>query len=161
MNDRSVKLRNRWFAVAALTVAVGAFLVLTIGGIGENLVYYWGPKEIAEHGPAAVGATIRLGGQVEQGSIDWDGSASSLKFSVIDAGGKYRVPVHSTGVPPQMFREGIGVVVEGTMTAEGYFQGNRVLVSHDNQYSVPHEGEEAKPREMMRTTEGLSGGTTP
>ncbi|MDX1583613.1 MAG: cytochrome c maturation protein CcmE [Thermoanaerobaculia bacterium] len=151
----SEKSRNRWFAVGALSIALVAFLVLTIGGIGENLVYYWGPEDIAKAGEQAVGATIRLGGQVESGSIDWDPEATDLRFNVVDGVSAYRVPVRTTGIPPQMFREEIGVVVEGTMTSDGWFRGTRLLVSHDNEYKVPEEGEPVDPRKMMDTTEGL------
>lgn len=151
----SDKARNRWFAVGALSIALVAFLVLTIGGIGENLVYYWGPEDIAKAGDQAVGATIRLGGQVERGSIDWNPNETSLKFNVVDGVSAYRVPVHSSGIPPQMFREEIGVVVEGTMTAEGYFRGTKLLVSHDNEYKAPEEGQPVDAKKMMETTEGL------
>src|SRR5689334_20706806 len=61
--------RTRWFALGAIAVAVGAFLFIAIGGIGENLVYYWGPKDLRAAGAKAVGATIRLGGQVAVGSV--------------------------------------------------------------------------------------------
>ena len=151
----SDKSRNRWFAVGALSIALVAFLVLTIGGIGENLVYYWGPEDIAKAGQQAVGATIRLGGKVEPGSIDWNPEETSLRFNVVDGVSAYRVPVHSTGIPPQMFREDIGVVVEGTMTSEGYFRGTRLLVSHDNEYKAPEEGQPVDTKKMMETTEGL------
>ena len=60
--------------------------------------------------------------------------ASGLEFDVKDATGI--VHVKSTGVPPQMFRENIGVVVEGTMTRAGYFQCNRLMVSHNNEYGA-------------------------
>ena len=56
--------RTKWFALGALAVAAAAFLFIAIGGIGENLVYYWGPKELRAAGSKATGATIRLGGQV-------------------------------------------------------------------------------------------------
>lgn len=144
--------RNRWFAVAAIGVAAAAFAVITAGGIGENLVYYWGPTELHAAGDKAVGATIRLGGQVAPGSIVYkDGSA--LEFDVSD--GRSAVRVHSTGVPPQMFREGIGVVVEGTMSTAGQFECQRLMVSHGNEYRVPTEGEKPDVRKLMETTQGL------
>lgn len=154
----SEKTRNRWFAVGALSVAIGAFLVLTIGGIGENLVYYWGPADVAAAGPEAVGATIRLGGLVERGSIDWNPEATDLRFHVVDGESPHRVAVRTTGIPPQMFREEIGVVVEGTMTSEGWFRGTRLLVSHDNEYTAPEEGEAVDARALIESTDGLPAG---
>jgi cytochrome c-type biogenesis protein CcmE len=144
--------RNRWFAVAALAVAAAAFAVITVGGIGENLVYYWGPTELHAAGDKAVGATIRLGGQVAPGSVEYK-EGSALEFDVAD--GRSKVRVRSTGVPPQMFREGIGVVVEGTMNRTGQFECQRLMVSHGNEYRAPGEGEKPDTRKLMETTQGL------
>lgn len=145
------KTRNRLFAVGAILVAAGAFIAITASGIGENLVYYWGPAELRAAGKKAIGATIRLGGQVAPGSIRHDGS--TLDFTVTD--GKATVPVRSMGVPPQMFREGIGVVVEGTMTEAGVFTSERLMVSHDNEYRAPDDPAAADTKKLIESTEGL------
>lgn len=143
--------RGRWFALASLLVAAGAFAAIAGGGLGENLVYYWGPTELVSMGDKAIGPTIRLGGQVVPGTIDYDAGTSALRFSVTD--GKEQVKVHSTGVPPQMFRENIGVIVEGTFTKQGHFQSNRLMVSHGNEYRAPGEGEEVDVNELMRSAD--------
>jgi cytochrome c-type biogenesis protein CcmE len=143
--------RNRWFLIGALAVAGLGFLFVTAGGIGRNLVYYWGPSEVHAAGPSAIGATIRLGGLVAPGSIV-PGTGSGLEFDVTD--GKERVHVKSNGVPPQMFRDRIGVVVEGTMTAAGHFQCQRLMVSHSNEYRAPGDKDAADKvdvRKLMRT----------
>ncbi len=145
--------RTRAFAFAALAVAAVAFGVITFSGIGKNLVYYWGPSEVHAAGDKAVGATIRLGGQVAPGSVVYGESASGLEFDVGD--GKAVVHVRSRGVPPQMFREGIGVVVEGTMTRAGYFESQRLMVSHNNEYRAPGDAYQADVKQLMRSTEGL------
>jgi cytochrome c-type biogenesis protein CcmE len=145
--------RTRWFAVAALAVAAAAFAVITVGGIGENLVYYWGPTELHRAGDKAIGASIRLGGQVVKDSIKVGDGASSLEFDVADA--TSAVHVRSSGVPPQMFREGIGVVVEGTMTRAGHFESRRLMVSHGNEYRAPGDPAKADVKQLMRSTEGL------
>ena len=101
-------------------------------------------------------ATIRLGGMVSPGSIKNHGGTSGVEFDVHDAGGK--VHVKSSGVPPQMFRENIGVVVEGTMVRDGYFKSNRLMVSHDNEYKAPEAGHPMNQEELkklMKSTEGL------
>jgi cytochrome c-type biogenesis protein CcmE len=147
--------RTRWFAVGALAVAGAAFLVITAGGIGQNLVYYWGPKELTAAGPKAVGATIRLGGQVAPGSIKYGQGVSGLEFDVAD--GAASVHVRSSGVPPQMFREGIGVVVEGTLTRAGYFESRRLMVSHNNEYRAPGDPQKTDVRELMRTMTDIEG----
>ena len=126
------------FFILAILIAGGAVAYLSFGGIGENLVYYWTPTELAEHGDQAQGAVVRLGGMVAAGSLKWDKAANDLRFKVSD--GTTSIDVHGTGVPPQMFREGIGVVVEGTMGGNDVFESDRLLVKHDNEYQAP-EGE--------------------
>ena len=142
----------KWFAVVALGVAAAAFLFIAFGGIGQNLVYYWGPKELRAHGQKAVGATIRLGGQVAPGSVKIGDGVSNLEFDVTD--GTALVHVVSRGVPPQLFRDRIGVVVEGTMTSAGVFESQRLMVSHDNKYRAPQD-KDVDIKTLMRSTEGL------
>jgi cytochrome c-type biogenesis protein CcmE len=143
--------RTKWFAVGAVAVAAAAFLFVAFGGIGNNLVYYWGPKELRAAGAKAVGATVRLGGQVVPGSVKREG-VSGLEFDVTD--GTAAVHVQSRGVPPQLFRDRIGVVVEGTMTSAGLFEGQRLMVSHDNRYRAPGD-RNVDIKTLMRSTEGL------
>src|SRR5947199_10670468 len=93
---------------------------------------------------------------VSKGSIRNHAGVSGLEFDVHDGGGL--VHVKSLGVPPQMFRENVGVVVEGTMTRGGYFQCNRLMVSHNNEYKAPKSGHPMNKEELeklMKTTEGL------
>ena len=149
--------RRRWFAAGAIAVAVGAFVAITAGGIGQNLVYYWGPTELHAAGDKAIGASIRLGGLVKKGTLVRQAGGSTLEFDVIDRpGGSVHVVTHS--VPPQMFREGIGVVVEGTMTPAGHFESRRLMVSHSNEYRAPDDPSNADAKDLMKTTEGLKDG---
>jgi len=150
--------KTKWFALGALAAAATAFLVIAIGGIGENLVYYWGPKDLRAAGSKAVGATIRLGGQVAVGSVKRGEGVSNLEFDVTD--GTALVHVVSRGVPPQLFRDRIGVVVEGTMTKDGNFESRRLMVSHDNQYRAPAD-RNVDIKELMRSTEGLEDAPPP
>jgi cytochrome c-type biogenesis protein CcmE len=138
--------------LGALAVAAAAFLFIAIGGIGDNLVYYWGPKELRGAGSKAIGATIRLGGQVAVGSVKRGDGVSDLEFDVTD--GTAMVHVVSRGVPPQLFRDRIGVVVEGTLTKDGSFESRRLMVSHDNKYRAPGD-KNVDIKELMRSTEGL------
>ena len=137
-----VRRQTRRFMVGALLVAAIAFVVIAAGGINKNLVYYWTPTDLYANGDKAYGATIRLGGMVAKGSIHNRAGVSGVDFDVKDAGRV--VHVKSNGVPPQMFRENIGVVVEGTMTRSGYFQCNRLMVSHNNEYRAPKSGHAVK-----------------
>ena len=131
-------------AFAALGVASAALVLvaysqtLTAEIIGEsNMVYYWSASELVAAGDKAENATIRLGGTVVRGADeDWDRKIP-LKFFVTD--GQNTIAVESTGAPPQMFREGIGVLVEGHY-ANGLFKSGRVIVKHSNEYRVPESG---------------------
>lgn len=146
----SSTMKKRLVAVGAIAVAAGALSVVAFGGIEKNLVYYWDPAQLLEKGDAAQGATIRLGGMVQSGTVKWDAASLDLRFDVgmqPDPGGP-TVAVHSKGAPPQMFREGQGVVVEGRYDGK-VFHSDRVLVKHSNEYHPPEDGEQA--REMYKT----------
>jgi cytochrome c-type biogenesis protein CcmE len=145
--------RSRLFLILALGAAAIGFAILAGSGISRNLVYYWTPSDLRNAGDKAYGATIRLGGQVAPGSVRMLNGVSALDFDVTDK--KSTVHVKSTGAPPQMFREGIGVVVEGTMTRTGYFQSDRLMVSHNNEYRAPKDGQQVNAKELIRTTKGL------
>ena len=153
----AMRRQSRRFMIGAFAVAALAFIVISAGGINKNLVYYWTPTDLHANGDKAYGASIRLGGMVAPGSIRNRQGVSALEFDVKDATGV--VHVKSNGVPPQMFRENIGVVVEGTMTRAGYFQCNRLMVSHNNQYKAPKAGHPMNKEELeklMKSTDGLS-----
>ena len=143
------------FVIGAILVVAIAIGILAFGGIGKNLVYYWNPTELLANKDKAIGAKIRLGGQVKKGSLPKGynpSQGSNLNFVVTD--GKNDVKVHTTAVPPQMFREGIGVVIEGTYTKQAVFESRRLLVKHDNQYKAPGEGKPADVKKLMKSLAG-------
>jgi cytochrome c-type biogenesis protein CcmE len=149
--------RNRMIAVIALLVAGAGLAFIAFGNIGENLVYYWSPSEMVAQGSRAYGPTIRLGGIVEAKSIQWNPEYTSLTFRVADnkEPGAAAVTVASTQTPPQMFREGIGVVVEGSFDKSQVFKTNRLMVNHSNEYRPPKPGE--KPRDWKDTVSDSTG----
>ena len=140
------------FAILAILTAGAALAFLAFGGIGDNLVYYWTPEEMMANAEKAKGATIRLGGVVEQDSLDWNKDSNQLKFKLSD--GDTVVEVEGKSVPPQMFREGNGVIVEGQLRDDGIFECDTLLVKHDNQYQAPEDG--SKP-DMQALKESLTG----
>lgn len=145
-NDKN---RRALGVVLALTVVAAALAYLALSSVGENLVYYWSPSELRAEGDKAVGTVVRLGGLVEPGTIERASDGLTLRFAVTD--GEQSVPVYAQAVPPAMFREGIGVVLEGRMGADGTFTTNRLMVKHDNQYEAPGEGEAPDMEQMMRS----------
>ena len=145
--------RTRRFMIGALLVAGIAFGVIAASGINNNLVYYWTPTDLRANGDRAYGASIRLGGMVAPGSIVRHGG-SNVEFIVHD--GVNRIPVKTSTVPPQMFRENIGVVVEGTMNRAGYFQSSRLMVSHNNEYKAPEKGHPVDRKELERMMKSVA-----
>ncbi len=126
--------RYRAFLIPAaglLAVLIG-FLV---ANIQENLVYYREPNEIVADPELAADDRFRLGGQVVPGSISEDGE--TVTFSVTD--GKQTVAVLHRGAPQQLFRAGIGVVVEGTWNGT-LFTSDSMIIKHDEQYRTEDGG---------------------
>ena len=153
----AARKKTRLFMVAAFVVAGAAFAIIAASGINNNLVYYWTPTDLRANGDKAYGATIRLGGMVAKGSIVNHGG-SNVEFVVHD--GKNRVPVRTSTVPPQMFRENIGVVVEGTMSRDGYFQSSRLMVSHNNEYKAPEKGHPVDRKALERMMKSVEQGNS-
>jgi cytochrome c-type biogenesis protein CcmE len=132
---------NRKWVLAGVGVILGVFAWLTFGGLEKNVVFFLTPQELLAKGDAGVGVPVRLGGQVKPGSMTWDAQTLDLRFTVTD--GAREVQVHSTGAPPQMFRDGMGVIVEGRHGAGGVFEATSLMVKHSNEYRAPEPGEAA------------------
>jgi cytochrome c-type biogenesis protein CcmE len=142
-----MKRKRAGLLIAAVVVLAG-FGYLVAGGIGDNLVYFVTPGELLAKGEAVYEKPIRLGGQVMPGTVHWDAASIDLRFVLQDEEG--RVEVRSRRAPPQMFREGQGVIVEGKYTRAGVFESTNLLVKHSNEYRPPEDGH-PKPTEMYRS----------
>ena len=133
-------MKRPWILGGAVVI-VAVFAWLLFGGLEKNVVFFLTPQELLAKGNEGVGVPVRLGGQVKPGSLKWDAKALDLRFTVTDGAREMRV--HSTGAPPQMFREGMGVIVEGRVGAGGVFEATSLMVKHSNEYRAPKPGEEA------------------
>lgn len=135
--------RNRIIAVVALLIAGAGLAFVALSNMGQNLVFYWTPGEMLAQGSKAYGPTVRLGGVVQPGSLRWDAAHTHLTFRVADSDkpGAPSVQVVSRETPPQMFREKIGVVVEGTFDRSQTFTSSRLMVNHSNEYRPPKPGD--------------------
>ena len=130
---------NKYGIIAAVLVILGGIGYLLFGKLEKNLVYFVTPTELLAKGEMAFDQPVRLGGMVEKGTIQWDSKIHSLAFKLTDGSKDISVSSHST--PPQMFQDGMGVVVEGKLPKSGVFQADRLMVKHSNEYHPPKEGE--------------------
>jgi len=125
---------RRLAVLGAAGAALGVAAALVLTALGEDIVFFRSPSEIAS-GAVAEGARIRLGGMVEEGSIRRSADGLHVAFRVTD--GAQSLPVSYRGILPDLFREGQGVVAEGQMRA-GTFEAATVLAKHDENY-MPRE----------------------
>lgn len=132
------------FTLLAVVIILAGLGYLLRGGLEKNIVYFVTPSELTAKGPQAVGNPVRLGGMVVKGSIQTN--AGIITFRISDE--HQTIPVVTTKTPPQMFQEGIGVVVEGALKADGQFEADRLMVKHGNEYRPPKEGE--MPQEIYK-----------
>ena len=144
----SVQGRRRSALAVGVVIIVAAFGFLLYGGIDKNVVFFLTPNELLSRGTAAYDVPVRLGGLVQPGSVKWDADKLDLRFVVMDSGGQ-SVNVHSSGAPPQMFRDGMGVVVEGRYHRSGVFESTNLMVKHSNEYRKPEHGE--RPQQMYKS----------
>ena len=134
--------RRPWGILVLVAIVLAVVAYLAISSAGSALVYYLTPSELLGRGDAAIGETVRLGGQVKAGSIS--GPPTDLTFVLADADAE--ITVHSTVAPTRSFREGSGAVVEGALDEVGVFEATRVIVKHDENYEAPEPGTEPSDR---------------
>jgi cytochrome c-type biogenesis protein CcmE len=124
--------RAVWIVAGLSALGVAAALVLN--AFNSNLVFFFTPSQVAAH-EAPRDRAFRIGGLVEAGSVVRDKDALTVRFKVTDT--VQTVPVVFTGILPDLFREGKGVVAQGRIGADGIFQAREVLAKHDENYMPP------------------------
>jgi cytochrome c-type biogenesis protein CcmE len=125
-------------AVGAL-LALSAATALVLNAFRSNLVFFFTPTQVAA-GEAPGQRTFRLGGLVREGSVQREGVL--VRFVVTDTARE--VPVRYTGLLPDLFKEGKGVVAQGTLGPDGVFVAREVLAKHDENYMPPEAAEAMK-----------------
>ncbi|MCO6428820.1 cytochrome c maturation protein CcmE [Nitrosomonas communis] len=130
MKPRHKKIAIIASSVTALTVA--AILVLNV--FQSNLVFFFSPSQIAAN-EAPVGKSFRIGGIVEEGSLKRQGNSTTVSFAVTDTA--EAIQVVYTGILPDLFKEGKGVVAQGKISNDGVFYADEVLAKHDENYMPP------------------------
>jgi len=134
--------RRRVILLAGAAAVLGLATALMLTALEDSIVFFYSPSDIAERGLAS-GERIRLGGLVEEGSLV-RGQGLTITFKVTDL--ENAVAVSYTGVPPDLFREGQGVVTEGAFDRSGAFIADTVLAKHDENYMPPEVADALKAR---------------
>ncbi len=141
---------RRGLAILAGLSALGIASALVLNAFSSNLVFFFSPSQIAAN-EAPRDRSFRIGGLVEDGSLKRSTQGLSVSFVVTDLAKK--VPVVYTGLLPDLFREGKGVVAQGRLGHDGIFRADQVLAKHDENY-MPPEAAEA----LLKASRGMAKG---
>jgi cytochrome c-type biogenesis protein CcmE len=125
---------KRLIAIACGLAALGVATALVLNAFNSNLVFFFSPTQVAAN-EAPQGRSFRVGGLVEMGSIKREPQGLTTKFVVTDLA--KTIPVTYTGLLPDLFKEGKGVVAQGKLGADGIFRADQVLAKHDENYMPP------------------------
>lgn len=135
-----MKARHKRLTLVVVGVALlGGAVALVLSAFQQNLVFFHTPTEVAE-GKAPSGRTFRIGGMVENGSIQRAADGLTVHFVITDTARS--IPVAYKGPLPDLFMEGKGAVVQGALDASGEFTASEVLAKHDENY-MPPEAQDA------------------
>ncbi|HET9668077.1 MAG TPA: cytochrome c maturation protein CcmE [Casimicrobiaceae bacterium] len=147
-----MKARHRRFLwIGAGVVVLGVAVALVLNAFQSNLVFFFTPSQVAaKEAPAS--RPFRIGGLVEQGSLKRDPGTLTVHFRVTDTA--QTIPVTYTGLLPDLFKEGKGVVAEGTLASDGSFHATEVLAKHDENY-MPPAAQDAIDQAHRKTPESM------
>jgi len=146
--------RKRMIAVAAIVIGVGAATAVALQAFQENIMYFYSPSQITA-GEAPTGRSFRLGGLVTTGSLQRTPGSIEINFVVTD--NAESIPVKYSGLLPDLFREGQGVIAHGKLTEDGVFMADEVLAKHDENYMPPEVADTLQtPHASPQTSGGAS-----
>ncbi|MBK5936028.1 MAG: cytochrome c maturation protein CcmE [Halorhodospira halophila] len=136
------KRHQRLFLVLGVVAGVSVATALVLNAFRDNMTFFITPSEVMAKSDMPE-RHFRIGGLVEDGSVERDSASTRVRFHVTDT--EASVPVDFEGILPDLFREGQGVVVEGRITSDGVFKADNVMARHDEDY-MPAEAQEALDR---------------
>jgi len=143
--------QKRLALVVAGLAALGGAGALILNAFQSNLVFFYSPTQIVAQ-EAPQGRMFRIGGLVEAGSVKRQTDGVTVQFTVTDTA--HRVPVQYTGILPDLFKEGKGVVAQGELGADGVFRAKEVLAKHDENYMPPEAADAVeKAHKAMRESQ--------
>jgi len=126
--------RKRLALIVAGLAALALAAALVFNALRSNMMFFFSPSQVASH-EAPRAQAFRLGGLVEAGSLQRGADGLTVSFVVTDL--VHRIPVRYSGLLPDLFREGKGVVVAGRLESDGSFSATEVLAKHDENYMPP------------------------
>ncbi|MEO5766356.1 MAG: cytochrome c maturation protein CcmE [Casimicrobiaceae bacterium] len=126
--------QRRFLWIGAGVVALGVATALVLNAFQSNLVFFFTPTQVAAN-EAPQGRAFRIGGLVETGSLVRSTDSLTVVFNVTDTA--KTIPVVYTGLLPDLFKEGKGVVAQGALQPDGRFKATEVLAKHDENYMPP------------------------
>ncbi len=133
--------KRRMVLVGLIVLGVGAAVAFALTAFQENLLYYYSPSDVSA-GKAPTDRVFRVGGMVPEGSFERPSGSLEARFVLTDYA--HNVTVSYTGVLPDLFREGQGVIARGKMGSNGVFVAEEVLAKHDENYMPPEVAESLK-----------------
>ena len=150
--------QTRMVFVAVILAGVAIAAALAISAIGENMLYFFSPSQI-HAGQAPTGRTLRVGGLVVPGSVQREAGGLSVQFNLTDQA--QSISVRFSGILPDLFREGQGIVAMGSVDENGVFQAEEVLAKHDENYMPPEVADALKIAAEGGKVSGNAGGVKP
>ncbi|MGZ8249586.1 cytochrome c maturation protein CcmE, partial [Methylomagnum sp.] len=143
--------RKRMIVVGLILLGVSVAAGLGLTAFQKNLLYFYTPTQVAA-GEAPKGYPFRVGGLVVTGTVQREPNSVNVHFTVTD--GAATVPVMYSGILPDLFREGQGIISIGQMNEQGVFVASEVLAKHDENYMPPEVAESLKKTGQMPTSYG-------
>jgi cytochrome c-type biogenesis protein CcmE len=146
--------QKRMVTVVAILAGVGVATAFALQAFQKNLLYYYSPSQI-HAGEAPDARVFRVGGLVENGSLKREPGSLEVRFTLTDYANQ--VGVSYTGVLPDLFREGQGVIARGKLRQDGTFVAEEVLAKHDENYMPPEVKDSLQPH--AQAAQGMTQGT--
>jgi len=132
---------KRALIVLGALATLGVASALVLNAFNSNLVFFFSPTQVFAN-EAPRDRSFRIGGLVEEGSLVRETQGLTIRFAVTDRAKK--IPVTYTGLLPDLFKEGKGVVAQGKLGSDGVFRADQVLAKHDENYMPPEAAEALK-----------------
>jgi len=133
--------KKRLGLIVLMITGIAAGVYFALKSLDENIMFFFTPTEVAE-GKAPTGRLFRIGGMVVDGSVSRPGEGLTVQFDLTD--NEKIVTVLYTGILPDLFREGQGIIANGELNQEGAFIAQEVLAKHDENYMPPEVAEAMK-----------------